>query len=141
MAPRFIDCTTDVSSRRQAHAAIEHYEKQNFECAITLAAAAEGMLPPTDKPYFHQKIKEISANLKDIAEGSTGANDVITWLKHGTFKGEKCSSAQIQHLEVLVTIYRAISKYIAVYGDGSPQMISFMRDVAKQLKSEETKNI
>lgn len=141
MAPKFIECTTEISSMRQIHAAIEQYGKQNFECSITLAAAAEGMLPATDKPYFHQKVKEISAKLEGLAEGATGANDVITWLKHGTLKGEKCPKAQIQQLEVVVIIYRAISKYMAVYDRPSIQMVSFLKDLILRLQGDETKNL
>jgi hypothetical protein len=37
---------------RQIHAAIKHLDRGDFECAITLAAAGEEMLPPKDKPHF-----------------------------------------------------------------------------------------
>jgi hypothetical protein len=61
--PASIETTTKLASMRQIHAAIEHHGKQNWECAITLAAAAEGMLPATDEPHFHKKVKELAASL------------------------------------------------------------------------------
>jgi hypothetical protein len=34
--------------------------KGDYECAITLAGAAEGMLPETDEAHFRQKVIELS---------------------------------------------------------------------------------
>lgn len=39
MAPPSIEVTARIASMRQIHAAIEHEARQDFECAITLAAA------------------------------------------------------------------------------------------------------
>jgi hypothetical protein len=39
---------------RQIHAAIEHWRRGDFECAITLASAAETMLPDIDEPHFRR---------------------------------------------------------------------------------------
>jgi hypothetical protein len=134
--PTSIDTTTRVASMRQIHAAIEHLERQDFECAITLAAAAEGMLPSTGDPFFHQKVRALAASLPKDAEGATGPNDVITWLKHGTYKGEKCESATIDYFECVVTIWRAISKFIATYDDISPQMESWLKAIGAELLAE-----
>ncbi len=41
-----------LASMRQIHAAIDHLQKAEFESAITLASAAEGILSETDKPYL-----------------------------------------------------------------------------------------
>jgi hypothetical protein len=122
---------------RQIHAAIWHFERQDYECAITLAAAAEGMLPATEKPYFHQKVKALAAGLPDEAEGAKAPNDVITWLKHGTYNGRTCDSARIEPLaECAPTIWRAISKFNAVYDDVSPQMASWAKAVGAELLAE-----
>lgn len=125
---------------RQIHAAIEHLLRQDFECAVTLAAAAENMLPPTENPYFHQKVKAFAAGLPPAAEGANGPNDVITWLKHGTYKGQKCDRATIEHFECVTTIWRAISKFIAVYGDPSPQMTSWAKATGAELLAEKAKS-
>src|SRR5262245_16241483 len=121
---------------RQIHAAIEHLERQDFECAITLAAAAEGMLPSTENPYFHQKVKALAASLPKDAEGAMGPNDIITWLKHGTYKGKKCGSATIEYFECVVTIWRAISKFIATFDDASTQMTSWAKAAGAELLAE-----
>jgi hypothetical protein len=134
--PTSIDTTTRVASMRQIHAAIGHLERQDFECAITLAAAAEGMLPSTGDPFFHQKVKALAASLPKDAEGATGPNDVITWLKHGTYKGKKCESATIDYFECVVTIWRATSKFIATYDDISPQMESCLKAIGAESLAE-----
>jgi hypothetical protein len=97
--PASIETTTKSTSMRQIHAAVEHHGKQNWECAITLASAAEGMLPETDKPHFRQKVKDFAASLPEAAEGSQGPDDVITWLKHGTVNDKKCDTATIDASE------------------------------------------
>jgi hypothetical protein len=56
---------------RQIHAAIEHLHRGDFECAIALAAAGEGMLPPTEEPYF----RELAAKWR--------YEDIVNWLRHG----------------------------------------------------------
>jgi hypothetical protein len=113
---------------RQIHAAIEHLRRGDFECAITLAGAAEGILPDTDKPHFRQKVKAF-AQREDIkaAGGATGENDYINWLKHGSLKvsGPRIENATIPAEESVVVVWRAISKFHAVYDDMSPQMQSF----------------
>jgi hypothetical protein len=136
MPPASIEVTLKVASMRQIHAAIEHEAKQNFECSITLAAAGEGMLPITENEHFHKKVKEFAVSLPEATEGATGPNDVITWLKHGTYKGKKCEKATIEHVEVMVTIWRAISKFHAVYDEVSPQMVSWANATRERLAAE-----
>jgi hypothetical protein len=122
-----------LASSRQLHAAIVHAGENSIECAITLAAAAEGMLPATDGEHFQKKLKEFAAGLPADAEGATGPNDVITWLKHGTYKGKPCDTATIEEMEVLVTIWRAISKFGAVYDGISPEMNSWITATKEKL--------
>jgi hypothetical protein len=84
---------------RQIHSAIEHLYRGDYECAITLAGAGEGMLPDTWKPHFRKKLKEFE-KLPAIKKegGATGPNDFKNWLKHGTLKrgGERVEAATIQ---------------------------------------------
>jgi hypothetical protein len=136
MPPASIEVTTKVASMRQIHAAIEHEARQDFECSITLAAAGEGMLPITESEHFHKKVKAFAASLPEAIEGATGPNDLITWLKHGTFKGKKCENATIEHVEVMVTIWRAITKFHAVYDAVSPQMKSWADGTRERLAAE-----
>ncbi len=123
-----------VASMRQIHCAIEHIERGDYECAITLAAAAEGMLPEPGKPYFRGKVKKLAESEEiKAAGGAIGPNDYSVWLKHGTFNGVKTEKATIPDEESVVWIYRAISKFDAVYDDRSPQMISFCKWAADWL--------
>jgi hypothetical protein len=105
---------------RQIHAAIDHLHRGDFECAITLAAAGEGMLPPTDKAHFRE------------LDAVTSVNDIVNWLRHGEIKAKqhndykRIENVAIEEFETIVLIYRAITKFDAVFEDQkTPQMISF----------------
>jgi hypothetical protein len=124
---------------RQIHGAIDHVYRGDYECAITLAGAGEGILPETDKPHFRQKEKEL-AKLPEIkaAGGAIGPNDYINWLKHGSLVrgGPRIENATIPAEESIKTIWRAITKYRATYDDLSPQMMMF-RDWARKWLQED----
>jgi hypothetical protein len=105
---------------RQIHAAIEHLQRGDFECAMTLAAAGEGMLPSTDEPQFRELAR------------MTEVDDTVDWLRHGLMKDkenrrrERGQIVTIEESEVIFVIYRAIAKFDAVFGDQkTPQMVSF----------------
>jgi hypothetical protein len=134
--PDYIETTVRFASMRQIHASIDHLHIGDFECAITLAGAGEGMLAPTDNPHFRQKVIALAARLPKAEEGGAGPiadspNDYINWLKHGTIKpgGKRIEKAKIEETEVIATIWRAITKFEAVYGDlaadRTPQMLGF----------------
>jgi hypothetical protein len=126
-----IETKIRFASMRQIHEAIQHLHRGDFECAITLAGAGEGMLPQTERPHFLQKARALEEMLPKTDDGENIANAYINWLKHGRLKsgGPKIEEATITELEVIYTIWRAISKFQAVYGstdaDRTPQMISF----------------
>jgi hypothetical protein len=145
--PDHIKTHIQLASMRQINAAIEHLHEWDYECAITLAGAAEGMLPKTNEPHFRQKLKALSASAEIKAEGgATDPNDYINWLKHGTLVkgGPRVESATITELEVIATIWRAITKFEAVYGDGvddrTPQMLSFTNWARAHLQNAENSN-
>ena len=101
------------------------------------------MLPETDKPHFRQKAMALEAKLPKTDEGENTANAYINWLKHGSLKigGPRIEEATITELEVIYVIWRAISKFQAVYGDTdadrTPQMISFENWVRERLQKLE----
>jgi hypothetical protein len=137
--PVAIDTYTRLASMRQIHCAIEHIYRGDYECAITLASAAENMLPEPSQEYLRHKIKALSvrADIK-AAGGATEPNDFATWLKHGTYNGKKTGDEvfTIPNEESIAWACRAISKYNAVYNDLSPQMGSFQNWVEQWLKKE-----
>jgi hypothetical protein len=140
--PQFIETNVRFASMRQIHAAIEHLHRGDFECAITLAAAGEGMLPPTDNPHFREKIEKIAASLPEVDKGQK-PNDYINWLKHGTLikGGARIEAASITELEVIATIWRGITKFEALYvvagADRTPQMIGFSNWARAHLQNAE----
>jgi hypothetical protein len=137
--PDYIETTVRFASMRQIHAAIEHLHRGDFECAITLAGVAEGILPQTDKPYTFQKIKALEASLSSNEGEANRANDFINWLKHGTTTkdGKRFEKAMITELEMIVVVIRAISKFSAVYDDNSPQMTEFINWAIAHLQNDE----
>jgi hypothetical protein len=138
-----IDTTVHFASMRQINAAIEHLHRGDFECAITLAGASEGMLPEPDKPYFFQKVKALEDALKG-AEGENRANAHINWLKHGKVAPNepRIENATISQLDVIVAIWRAISKFEALYvkdkADRTPQMIQFTNWAFERLQKSDS---
>jgi hypothetical protein len=62
---------------RQIHAAMGHLQRGDSECAMTLAAAGDGMLPSTDEPEFRELAR------------MTEVNDIVDWLRHGPMKDKE----------------------------------------------------
>jgi hypothetical protein len=113
-----IETTKELAATRQIHAAILLFRiEQEFECAITLAAAAEGLLPQTDEPHIF-KILKGSPAFKEL-----DLNRFITWLKHSGGP----DGAEISEFEVTLVIVRAISKFAAVYKTQSGLMSDFVK--------------
>jgi tRNA threonylcarbamoyladenosine modification (KEOPS) complex Cgi121 subunit len=135
--PGRIDTTAHSTSMRQIHAAIELMHRGEFECAIVLAHAAEGILPATDKPHTFQKVKALSASLASSDEqGAKGANDFTNWLKHGNGPdGKRIENAKIHDHEAIGMITRAISKFASVYQQKSSEMEGFIDWAIKHLQS------
>jgi hypothetical protein len=143
--PEYIETNVQFASMRQINVAIENLHTGHWECAITLAGAAEGMLPPTDEPHFRQKVEALSASPEIKLEGgATEANDYINWLKHGSLKrgGPRVENATITELEAIATIWRAITKFEATYvkgpADRTPQMLSFSNWARNHLQQKAT---
>jgi hypothetical protein len=118
--PHHIETCVRYASMRQIHAAIEHLHRGDFECAITLAAAGQGMLPPTDEPHFRK------------LEAAAGVDDIVAWLAHGQVKDQMSATwvrreiVTIEESQVISFIYRAVAKFDTIFGDQkTPQMISF----------------
>jgi hypothetical protein len=118
--PHHIETCIRYAAMRQIHAAMTHLQRGDFECAMTLAAAGEAMLPPTDEPHYR------------LLAGMTEVGPLVDWLRHGPMADKKASggrcgqSVTIEESDVIFVIYRAITKFDAVFGDQkTPQMVSF----------------
>jgi hypothetical protein len=113
-----IETTKKLAAQRQIDAAIAHLHKAELECAITLAAAAERLLPDTDKPHIFAYLrKHPSFKNKEV-----DFNETITWLKHKV----KPDTKVIFEFEAAVIIARAMSKFSAVYDDGPSEWGQFL---------------
>jgi hypothetical protein len=125
--PTFIDTNIRLASMRQIHCAIEHFHRGDFEAAITLAGAAEGILPAPKKPFLFEKVKALAPEPSKDPVQSDGANDVVVWLKHGKGPdGKPVENAKILEIEMYELIIRAISKFQAMYDEQSSEMKQFL---------------
>jgi hypothetical protein len=107
-----VKTTKQLSAYRQIVAAIEHLHKKDYECAITLAGAAEGQVRERASTHlFRLILKYFSSDL---------ANAFIHWLKHPSGP----NAAEIEELEVVTTIIRAIQKYVGSYQTAHREFIS-----------------
>ena len=134
---RKVETTIEQAARRQIYLAITLLHRSEFEAAMTLAAAAEGMLPKPQKPYLFPKLKAWAENLPEEEPGAKGLNDFAVWLKHGEAQKDKYAKATISELEVVTMITRAISKYLAVYDGISPEMARFRDWAIERLQQSE----
>ena len=117
-----IETTKQLAALRQITAAIQHLSKHEYECAITLAAAAEGLLRPTDEPHLFWGLKKYTPPDKFKY---LDFNSVVNWLKH--YKPEDPDPFVFPEPEAAMLIQRAITKFIAVYHQSTKLMEAFMK--------------
>ena len=113
-----IETTKKLAAQRQIDAAIAHLHKAELECAVTLAAAAEGLLPDTDEPYIFGHLQNHPA----YKNKEVDFNETINWLKHSVKPDEVTI---FEHGAALV-IARAMSKFVAVFKEGPVEWDQFL---------------
>jgi hypothetical protein len=119
MAKRVIQTSKRLATERQIHAAIAHFRAGDFECAITLCSAAEGQMPePNQSTHLLRVLNQASAESPAPDGQKDDFNYAANWMKHGTGADE----LQIEEWVVTMWLNRAISKYRAFYGTGTPEM-------------------
>ena len=102
------------ASQRHIVTAIATFHDGCLDCAITLAAAAEGILPKTSDPHLWQKLREAAPDI-DV-------NAVSNWLKHPL----EPDAIEIDQFESVIMITRAITKFVAVYHQSCEPFESFL---------------
>lgn len=138
--PPFIDTNIRFAAMREIHAAIDHFRRGDFECAVTLAAAGQAMVPETDESHSRQKAGILEALIASLKNEPVDIPEIIHWLKHGTLRigGSITENVRISEFAVIATIWRGIAKFEAYYveneGDCTPQMLSFERWAAAYLE-------
>ena len=111
MARSAVRTNKRLSAVRQIHAAIAHYRAGDFECAITLASAAEGQVPePSGSSHLFGRLK--------ARDSEFDFNFQANWLKHGW----GADIVEIEDWSVKFWLSRAVSKFRAVYGVGTDEM-------------------
>lgn len=115
---KYVETSKKLAALEQIHAAILHCQNERFECAVTLAAAAEGVLPDTPERHLFKVLKT-----SPVAREAFDYNNMINWLKHSLLPDENI----IPEFEVAIVIVRAISKFNAIYHEGSTVMRAFVR--------------
>ena len=110
-----METSKKTSALRQIETAIRLFHEGSLDCAITLAAAGENILPATDDPHLFQSLQPHNAEL-DI-------NLVINWLKH-PFAPD---TATISEFEAAIAIARGITKFVAVYHQSCAPFETFLR--------------
>jgi Ni,Fe-hydrogenase I large subunit len=118
------ETTRQLAALFQITAAIEHFYDGDLECAITLASAAEGVLPnasESESLFVHLK-----ANSAKHSRKTDHLNFVQNWLKHGKYNGFEIDKMRITPFLAALTLWRAITKFVAVYQKETPEMEKFM---------------
>jgi hypothetical protein len=110
-----IKTTKKLSAQRQIIAAIEHLHKKDFECAITLAGAGENQIKEKTVDHLFRLIREKFS--------SDETNLFYNWMKHSSGP----ENAEIDELEVVTMIIRAIQKYVGTYAETCPKFEEFSK--------------
>jgi hypothetical protein len=108
-----ITTTKQLSAFRQTAAAIDHFHRKDYECAITLAGAAEGQIKEKSSNHLFRLIRA------KFSKDET--NLFINWMKHSSGPDR----AEISEQECVVTIIRAIQKYVGAYSATHPGFQTF----------------
>jgi hypothetical protein len=103
-----IKTTKKLSAMRQMLAAIRMLESVDYECAITLAGAAEGqidekLISGVSGPHLFRVLRSVWAK--------EPMNEDITWMKHSSGHDER----EVTQFHAVLIIARAIQKYVAAY--------------------------
>jgi len=108
-----------LAAERQIHAAIEHYSAGEFECVISLCSAAEGLTKEPEEPtHLFGILKNYITENRFIDRKEYDFNFISNWMKHTV----KPDEVEIEEWMATMWLNRAISKYRAVYGSGTPEM-------------------
>ena len=105
---RPITITKTEGAGRQVDEAIKALERGDFDIAVTLAGAAEGMFNRPDLhlwTFMHQKAEEKGLPRRQVSDCLNAARN---WLKHPTPDDNK--TLTLERYEAVEMIIRAMSK-------------------------------
>ena len=111
-----IETTKRLAAQRQIDAAVKHLLKSELEFAITLATAAEDLLPDTESRQTFAYLREHPLSKQvDIDE-------TINWLKCSA----PLDAATIFEFEAAVVIARVMSKFATAYTEVPSEWYDFL---------------
>ncbi len=119
--------TKKEAATRQITAAIKHFEHKEYECAVTLAGAAEGQLSTKDgsKHLFEELKIRMPPELKDEKDWSSWLNATRDWLKHRTpHWGDEW---EVTERAAALMIARAITKFHWAHKQTTQRMENFLK--------------
>lgn len=123
---RTIQSSRKLAACRQIEAALYHLHLGGFECAVTLALAAEGQLPETDATTLWNALKRHRSDKEYLSL----INDLRDWLKHLKEPDQR----DISEFEAVIALVRATTKYFATFNEETADMQAFIRwCVSKQV--------
>ena len=112
---RYRFLTKKEAARRQIGVAVRLLTEGEYEAAITVAGAAEGMCEtggfPT--PLFEGLRERRPADFKTQKEWADFLNEVLHWLKHNSDQEGK----SISEFDAWLMISRALTKYHGGWGE------------------------
>jgi hypothetical protein len=111
-----IETTKQLAAQRQIDSAVSHLHKSELESAITLATAAESLLPETESRQIFAYLREHPLS-KQVDIDKT-----INWLK----RNARPDAATIFEFEAAVVIARAMSKFAAAYTEAPSEWYEFL---------------
>jgi hypothetical protein len=117
--------TKKEAARRQIDVAIRVFYEGEYESAITLACAAEGMMGESEHPHVFAVLKgRKPGRFETEAEWVTFLNETRDWLKHLT--PQLGDTRGIAQFEAWVSIARAVTKFYGVYLEETVVMNEFI---------------
>jgi len=116
--------TKREAALKQIRVAIKLLEEEEFEAAITLAGAAEGMMLKGAQPIaMFEQLKELRpADFRTEPEWVSFLNALLYWLKHS---GDQESNV-IGEFDAWVMIVRALTKYHGTFDERPPEVDALM---------------
>ena len=121
------------AARQQLEGAIANLFLGNWACAITLAGAAEDMLPAVEgKEDLYGVAKSIGSNHFQMTGKETHdfLNDQLIWLKHKTVN--KPTTKKFQQDDAIIMIIRGLTRLKSTIEKTSPNMDLFVEWISKE---------
>ena len=122
--------TKKQASLRQLHAAIEHLWNGDYECAVTLAGAAEGQLAGRAERDFWQLLKIVALQERtDRKSVIAELNETRDWLKHPTSQLEDYRFIHVD--DAWLACLRAAMQFVSVFKQQSSKMDNLFKRAEK----------